>query len=165
MRGVLEVLALERDDALIAGGIRPLVDGHGEMPATEQRPAIGRARCDGGGDARAIEAGAGAHLAGRDVVDDQHPHRPVALGLQDETALEFQGRAEQHREHDRLAQKLRHRGWIAVTRENRVDGRTEAHDAPAQVERLDLERQDRVIGGGRRRCARRNVGMGFGHDR
>ena len=165
MRGVLEVLAFERDDALVAGGVGPLVDGHGEMAAAEQRAGIGRARRDGGGDARGVEAGAGAHLAGRGVVDDQHPHRPVALGLQDEAALEFQGRAEQHREHDGLAQELGDGRRITMTRQDGVDGRAEAHDPPAQVERLDLKRQDGVVLGGLRRRTRRDVGSGIGHDR
>ena len=165
VRCVLQILALERDDALIAGGIRPLVDGHGEVPATEQRSRIGRARGDGVGDARSVEAGAGAHLAGRGVVDDQHADRPVALGLQDEAAVEFQRRAEQHREHDRLAQQLRYRCGIVVPREDGVDRRTEAHDPPAQVERLDLKGQDGVVFRGRSRRTGRDVGLGVRHDR
>src|SRR6201999_1188962 len=68
VRGVLEALALERDDALVAGGIRPLVDGHGEMPAAKQRAAVGGARGNGGIDARGIEAGAAADVARRGVV-------------------------------------------------------------------------------------------------
>src|SRR6516225_29471 len=91
-------------------------------------------------------------------------HRAVALGLEDEAALEFERRAEQHRKHDRLAQKLRHWRRITVARKNRIDRRAEAHDTPPQIERLDLEGQDRVICGGRRRRACWNFGAGIGHD-
>jgi hypothetical protein len=164
VRRVFEALALERDNALVAGGVRSLVDGHGEMATAQQRARVGCSRCNGGRDAGGVETGAGTHFARRGVVDDQHTHRPVALGLEDEAALEFECRAEQHRKHDRLAQKLRHRRRITVARKNRVDRRTEAHDAPPQIERLDLEGQDRVIRGGRRRRACWNFDAGIGHD-
>ena len=117
----------------------------------------------GVGHAHGIEAGARPHLARGGVVDDQHPHRSVALGLQDETALELQGRAQQDGEHDRLAQELRDRRGIAVAREDGVDGRAETHEPPAQLQRLDLERQDGVVGRGLRRGARRDGGVGLGH--
>ena len=90
VRGMFEALALERDDALVAGGVRSLVDGHGQMAAAEQRARIGGACRNGGRDASRIEAGAAAHLARRGVVDDQHSYRPVALSLKDEAAFEFQ---------------------------------------------------------------------------
>ena len=165
VRGMLEILALERDDALVAGHVGALVDGHGEMTMAQQRARIGGTRCDGGRDPRGVEAGAGAHLAGRGVVDDQHADRPVALGLQDEAALEFQGRAEQHREHDGFAEKLRDRHRIAMTRQDGVDGRPEAYHPPAQVERFDLKGQDRVVLGGGRRRTRRDVRIDIRHDR
>src|SRR5215831_13979269 len=76
MRRMFEALALERDDALVAGGVRSLVDGHGQMPTAQQRARIGRSRRDGRRDTGGVEAGAGAHFAGRGVVDDQHPYRP-----------------------------------------------------------------------------------------
>ena len=126
VRRMLEVLAFERDDALVARRIRSLVDGHGEMAVAEQRARIGRARGHGGGDAGGVETGAGAHLARGGVVDDQHPHRPVALGLQDEAAFEFQRRAQQHGQHDGLAQELGHGDGVVVPREDGVDGGTEA---------------------------------------
>src|SRR6516165_4900729 len=48
MRRVFETLALERDDALVAGGVRSLVDGHGEMATAQQRARVGCFRCYGG---------------------------------------------------------------------------------------------------------------------
>ena len=65
VRGVLEVAALERDQALVAAHVGALVDGHGEMAVAEQRAGVGLARRDRGGDALLVEARAGAHLAGR----------------------------------------------------------------------------------------------------
>ena len=165
MRRMLEVLALERDDALVARRIRALVDGHGEMAVTEQRARIGRARRHRRRHPGGVEAGAGAHLARGGVVDDQHPHRPVALGLQDEPSFEFQRRPQQHGQHDGLAQELGHGDGVVVPRQDGVDGGAEAHHAAAQVERLDLERQDGVVGRGGRRGAGRNVELGIGHDR
>jgi hypothetical protein len=133
----------------------------------QQRARIGRARGHGGGDAGGVETGTGAHLARSGIVDDQHPHRPVALGLQDEAAFEFQRRPQQYGQHDGLAQELGHGDGVVVPRQDGVDGGTEAHHAAAQVERLDLERQDGVVGGGGRRCADRDfeLGLGLGHDR
>ena len=67
MRGVLEAAAVERDQALVAAHVGALVDGHGEMAVAEQRAGVGLAGRDRGGDARRVEARAGAHLAGRCV--------------------------------------------------------------------------------------------------
>src|SRR4029450_202830 len=164
VRRVFEPLALERYDPLIAGGIRSLIDGHGQMPAAEERACISRANCNGVRNAGGIKTGAAAHLAGCGVVDDQHPHRPVALGLENEAAFEFQGRTEQYGKHDPLAQKLRHRRGITVTRQDRVDGRAKTHEPATQIERLDLEGQDRVVDGGRRWRACWDFDVGIGHD-
>ena len=87
---MFEVLAFERNDALIADGVEPLIDGHREMAFAEQRPRISRAASDGGSDTSSVETGAGAHLVRRGVVDHQHPNWTVALRLQDEAALELQ---------------------------------------------------------------------------
>src|SRR4029450_3163450 len=164
VRRMFEPFALERHDPLIARGIRSLVDGHGQMPAAEPRPCISRANCNGVRNAGGIKTGAAAHLAGCGVVDDQHPHRPVALGLENEAAFEFQGRTEQYGKHDPLAQKLRHRRGITVTRQDRVDGRAKTHDPTTQIERLNLEGQDCVVDGGRRWRACWNFDVGIGHD-
>ena len=104
------------------------------MAAAEQRARTSVAGRDRLGDAFLVEARTGAHLVGRHEVDDQHAHRAVGFGLQDEAALEFQRGAEQHAEHDRLAQQLGDRLRIVVAGEDRVDRRTETHHAPAQIE-------------------------------
>src|SRR4029077_4164780 len=84
-------------------------------------------------------------------IDDQHAYRSVGFRLQDEAALEFQRGSEQHAEHDRLSQQLGDRLRIVMAGEDRVDRGSETHDAAAQVERRDLERQDRVVGRNLRR--------------
>ncbi len=88
VRGLFEVAAFQRHQPLIAAHLRALVDGHGEMAVAEQLAGLGRAGGDRRVDTRGIEAGAGPHLAGRGEIDHQHAHRTVALGLQDEAAVE-----------------------------------------------------------------------------
>ena len=68
-----------------------------------------------------VEARAGAHLAAGRVIDHQHAHRTVGLGLQDEAAVEFQRGAEQGRERDGFAEQLRDRQRIIVARQDFVD--------------------------------------------
>ena len=163
MRRILERAALERDQALIAAHVAALIDGHREMAAAEQRAGIGLARRDRRRDAVLVEARAGAHLVGRGEIDDQHAHRPVGLGLQDEAALELQRGAEQHAEHDRLAEQLGDRLRIVVAGQDRVDRGPEPHHAAAQIERRDLERQDGVVGRDLRGRAARYGDIGAGH--
>ena len=121
VRGVLQVFAFERNQPLVAGRVRPLVDRHGEMTAADQRARIDRPVRDGIGHPLLVEAGKRAHVAGRPIVDNEHPHRPVGLRLQDEAALEFQHRAKQHGEDDGLAEQLRYRRGIIVARQYGVD--------------------------------------------
>ena len=116
VRGVFQRAAFERDQALVAVHVGALVDGHGEMAVAEQRAGIGLAGGDRRGDAILVEARAGAHLAGRGEIHHQHAHRPVGLGLQDEAAVDLQGRAEHDGEHHRLAQQLGDRLRIGVAR-------------------------------------------------
>jgi len=100
---------------------------------------------DRGVRAHLVEARAGAHPARTGEIDHQHAHRTVGLRLEDEAAVELERGAEQHREHDRLAQQLGDRWRIVVARKNLVERAVETHDAAAQVEASDLERQDRVL--------------------
>ena len=146
MRRVFQRPAVERDQPLIAVHVGALIDGHGEMPAPEQRPGARCAHRDRIGDLLLVEARAGAHLVGRGEIHDQHAHRSVGLGLQDEAAFELQRGAEQHAEHDRLAEELGDRLRIIVAGEDRVHRRPQPYQATAQVERRHLERQDRVVG-------------------
>ena len=163
MRGLFEVAAFERHQALIAAHLRALVDGHGEMAVAEQLALARGAVGDRLVDARGIEAGAGPHLAGRGEIHHQHAHRSVALGLQDEAAVDLERRAEHDREHDRLAEQLRHRRRIVVAPQDGVDRRPEPHDAAAQIERLDRERQDGVVEAGLGGRANRDSEIGVAH--
>ncbi len=156
MRRLFEAAAIERDQALIAVHVAALIDGHGEMAAAEQFAAGGLAGRDRGRDALAVEARTGPHPPAGHVVDHQHAHRPVALRLQDEAAVEFQRGAEQDGERDGLAEQLGDRRRIVVPREDIVDRGAEPHHAAAQIERRHLERQDGVVGRMRRRRAGRD---------
>jgi hypothetical protein len=86
----------------------------------------------------------------------KHAHRAVALGLQDEAAVEFEARAEHHRQHDGLAEQFCHRRRVIMAAQDGIDRGTEPYDAAAHVERLDRERQDRVIESGLIGLANRN---------
>ena len=134
-------------------------------PLPEQQAGLVLPVRDRRGDALLVEAGERAHVAGGAVVDHEHAHRPVGLRLQDEAALELEHRAEQHGEHDGLADELRDRRGVVVLRQDRVDRRAEPHHASAHVKRRDLERQDAVVGRGRRGLAHRDGDMGIGHGR
>ena len=140
MRGVFQIAALERHQPLIAAHVRPLVDGHGEMALAQQRAGIQARR-----EPRRIEARIGAQPVRRLKIHDQERYRPVGLGLQDEAAVELQRRAEQRRQHDRLAEQLADRRRIIVLVEDVVERGTEPRQPSAQVERSDLERQHGVV--------------------
>ena len=79
------------------------------------------------------------------VVHHQERHRAVCLGLKNEAAFEFQRRAEQRRQHNRLAEQFADGRRIVVLGENVVQRRTEPHQAAAHVERIDLIGQHGVI--------------------
>ena len=115
VRGTFEIITFQRDDALVPGGIRSLVHRHGKMAVAQQLTLPGRARGNSGSDAFRVEPGAGAYLVRSRVVDDQHPHRAVALRLQDKATIELERRSEQDGEHGRLAEQLCHRSGIAMT--------------------------------------------------
>ena len=163
VRGILERAALERDQPLVAAHVGALVDGHREMAAAEQRARIGLARGHRGRDALLVEARAGPHLAGRDEVDHQHAHRPVGLRLQDEAALELQRGAEQHAEHDRLAEQLGDRLRDSRGRSGSCRPRARAAPHGRAGRGRDLERQDRVVGRNLRGCAAGYRDIGIGH--
>ncbi len=126
MRGLFEVAAFQRHEALIAAHVRALIDGHGEMAVAEEFSGVGGVGGNGRRDPLGVETGAGPHVAGRGEIDHQHAHRSVALGLQDEAAVDFEARAEHDREHDRLAEQLGHRRRIIVTGQDGIDRRRQA---------------------------------------
>ena len=156
MRGVLESAAFERHQPLIAAHVRPLVDGHGEMAFPQQRAGVLAFPEPPG-----IEARIGAQAVRRLKIHDQKRHRAVGLGLQNEAALEFQRRAEQGREHDRLAEQLADRCRIIVPGQDVIERGAEPGQAAAQIEGSDLERQHRVVDRNRRRRADRSFNGDF----
>ena len=109
MRGVFQTAAFERHQSLIAAHVGPLIDGHGEMPASQQCTGILAVL-----EPLRIEARIGAQAVRRLEVHDQERHRAIGLGLQNEAAIEFQRRAEQRRQHDRFAEQLADRRRIIV---------------------------------------------------
>ena len=152
MRGVFQAAAFERHHPLIAAHVRPLIDGHGKMPASEQRAGILALL-----EPLRIEPRIGAQAIRRLEVDDHERYRAIGLGLKNEAAFEFQRRAEQRRQYDRLAQQLGDRWGIIVFGQHIVERGAEPGQAAAQIERIDLKRQHRVID----RNSRRRADRGF----
>ena len=162
VRRILQAAAIECHQALVAAAVEPAVDGHGQVPASDQDPGRRRAGIDRCRNAGGIVLGASADPIRRGVIDHQHAHRPVGLGLENEAALQLERGAEQDRQHRGLAQKLRDRNRILVPGQQLVDGGAEPHDPAPQVEGGDLERQDGVVGGRRRRSAHGNGDLAHG---
>src|SRR5262249_18500687 len=135
-----EALALERNDALVALGIAAAINGHGEM-AIAKEPTVGR-KC---GTAFGREPGIAAHLPRHLIVSDEEIDRAVSRGLEDELTLIFERGAEQRRERDRLAEKLRDRLWIIVAREDGVHRSPKFHEPAQNVGVLGLERPNQIV--------------------
>ena len=99
--------AVQLDDALVAVGVLALVDGEGEIAGAEQarhrRPAP---RCDIAATLVGVELGIAAHRALAGDVGHHQLDRPVALGLQGEDALVFEGAGERRRQRHHLGQQL-----------------------------------------------------------
>ena len=133
--GLGQAVAFERHHALVALGVEPAVDGHGEMAVAEQ-PPVGRQRLN----LLRREAGIAAQPARHLIVGYQQVDRPVGRGLKNELALEFERGAEQSGERHRFAEQLRYGFRIVVARQNGVDHRPELDQTPADVGLLRLER-------------------------
>src|SRR5208283_2017039 len=108
MRSVLQSLALEGDDALIASHVAARLDAESQMAAAEEIVAR-RARAPA-----LIETRQRPEIRRRVEVDEQHGNRSVAFRLQLEAALELQRRAEQRGEDHRLGKLLRDRLGVVV---------------------------------------------------
>ena len=65
----------------------------------------------------------------------------VAASLQLEPAMRFENGAEQRGKRERLAKEARDLRRVIIMGKHRVDRGAEAHEAPAQIERLDGEGQ------------------------
>ena len=156
MCGVFEAAAFERHQALVAAHVRSLIDGHREMALAEQRAGVLT-----GLEPLRVEARIGAQAIRRLEIDDQKRHRAIGLGLQNETAVEFQRRAEQRRQHDRLAEQLADGRRIIVLGQDVVERGAEPGQAAAQIERIDLERQHRVVDRNGRRRTNGRLGRDF----
>ena len=159
VRGLLQALAFQGDDALIAAGGGALVDGHGQVAGADQVGVLERSGAEGGHPLR-VEARGGAQAVRRLEIDHDHRHRTVGLGLELEPALELQRGAEQHRERRSLAEQPRHRIRVAVAAQDRVDGGAEPDDAPAHVQRLHGEGQHGIVRRRRGRCPRAGAAAG-----
>jgi hypothetical protein len=94
-------------------------------------------------------------------IHDQERHRTVGLGLQDEAAVEFQRRAEQRRQHDRLAEQLADRGRIIVLGQDVVERGAEPGQAAAQIERRSTSNGSTASSTGTADGARTGVSRGF----
>jgi hypothetical protein len=95
-----------------------------------------------------IEPAIAAQAAGGVVVDHDIAHRAVALGLDDQPALELQAGADQGGQGAGLAQQVGDRLGIVVTGQHLVDRRAQAHGPAAHGQALDLEGGNEVVGSG-----------------
>ena len=133
------------DEALVAFGIRPLVDREGKMSGADQA----RRRGPGGdhrGQALAIVLRIAAHRAiGGDIVRDQQLDRPVGARLQRQDAVELEHRGDRRGENDEFAEPRRDGVGIVVPAEDGIDRRAQPHQPAAQPVRLDLEGLNEVV--------------------
>lgn len=153
-----QALALDGCDALGALEVGAAIQGHDEDALAQQRPGAGtgepvRRLGDFG---RVIPAIAAQRPAGA-IVGDDIAHRPVALGLDQQTTLELQAGADQGGQGAGLAQQGGDRLGIGVGGQDLVDGGAQANQATAHGPALDLEGGGQVVGNGR---LRRVIGHG-----
>ena len=153
MHAIDELGSLELDDALVALGVGPLIDGEGEIARAQEArhgtlEAVPGARF---ASARTqpvlVEAGIAAHVALARDVGHQEADGPVALGLEGEDAVIFEGTGEGCGEGEALAEEGGDLLGIGVAREHVVDQRTEPHETAADGLRLELEGLDEIVGG------------------
>src|SRR5713226_6099171 len=165
MRGLFEAATRKGNETLVAAHVRPLIDRHGKVAAAQKvarrhTPSLPSPACGGGkggghvAENRRIELGAGPHLSGAAVIHHDHAHPAIGLGLQDETTVEFERRAEQNGQNNRFAKQLGNRRRIGVAAENIVERRPQPDHPAAQVKSCDFERNNCIVGrevGGRTR--------------
>ena len=81
------------------------------------------------------------------VVGDDVGHRPVALRLHDQPAVELQAGADQGGQRAGLAQQVGDGVGIVVAGQDLVDDRSQPREAAAHGLVFDLERRDQVVEG------------------
>ena len=129
----------------------------GQDAATEQFGGAGHPGRLGAGKAVLVEAGIGAQVPRRGEIRDKHVHRAIALGLDNQLAVELERGAQQDGQGDGFGQKSRHRLGVVMAAQNGVDHRTELHGTATHIEAIDLERQNSVVTGETRFA----VGVGY----
>ncbi|MNE15829.1 hypothetical protein D3C80_1087510 [compost metagenome] len=157
-----QAFALDRGDALGALEVLAPVDGHDEDALAQQRPGAGAGEAFGRlGHLVRIKAAEAAHRPRRVVVGHHIAHRTVALGLDDQTALEFQRRADDGGQDAGLAQQGGDGLRIGVGRQDLVHDLAQPHQAAAHGPTFDLEGGGEVIGrSGEGLCGGRVIGHG-----
>ena len=167
MRAVGQAGAFQGAYALVAFAVRPLVDGERQVAGPEQARHRAAGAAPGRIDALRVEAGVAAHVPLVGDVGDDHAQGAVALGLQGEDAVEAQGVGEHRRQGQGLGHHAGHPHRIAVGAEDRLQGRTQAHQLAAQAEGLDAEGLDQVAercGFGHARCRMRGLALAKPHS-
>ena len=153
-----QALALDRGDALGAFEIGAAIQRHHEQPLAEQGLGAGTGETGGGrGDRVGVEAAKATHGAVGVIVGDDEAHRAVALGLDDQPALEFQAGADEGGQGAGLAQQGRDGFRISVGGQDGVDGLAETDQPSAHRPALDLEGGGDIVDGG-------GIGRVIGHE-
>ncbi len=171
MGGLGQRVARQIHDALIPLHLFALrVDGEGEVTLAQQQGHQGAVAARPDFQAFqpfGVETGITTQMPRRAAIGHQGRDRAVALGLQREDAIEFQGRGHGGGQRHRLGQQMRHRLGIGMPAQDAVDRRAQPHQAAAHVALLDLERQRQVVVKGKRthaanimRLRRRNTRRG-----
>ncbi|MNE16657.1 hypothetical protein D3C80_1096100 [compost metagenome] len=157
-----QALALDGGDALGALEVGAAIHRHDEDPLAQQRLGAGAGEAFGdGGHLVRVEAAEAAQMARRVVVGDDVAHRPVALGLDDQTALELERRADDGGQDAGFAQQGGDRLGIGVGRQDGVHRLAQSHQAAAHRPAFDLEGGGEVVRGGGGMGGGRVIGHGF----
>ncbi len=144
--------ALDGRNALIAFGVRALINGHDEQAFAQQGAGPGaRKAARHGRHAFGVEPAVSAQQPFGVVVGHHIGHGPVALGLDDQASFEFQAGAHQGGQHAGLAQQIRYRLGVIVAAQDVVDHSGQPRDAAAHGPAFDLEDRDQVFAVGGQR--------------
>ena len=145
MRHLLEGVAFEGNDPLVAVHMGALIDGHGEMTFAEQFARMRATLGDCPLEHVRIETRVAAQAIGRVEIDDDEVDRPIGLRLQDELALEFQRGADEGGQHHRFAQQPGDRLGVIVAAQDRIERLPEPDGAAAAIEAFQRKRDRDVV--------------------